>query len=71
MIGCLVAGKIAEKFGRKAGLMASALIFCISSAGMAFSPVLGSVYSDAFSCRNRVGMASILSPMYIAEISPA
>jgi MFS transporter, SP family, xylose:H+ symportor len=71
MIGCIVAGKIAEKYGRKAGLMTAAIIFCISSAGMAFSPVLEMFILMRFLAGTGVGMASILSPMYIAEISPA
>jgi MFS transporter, SP family, xylose:H+ symportor len=71
MLGCLIAGKIAERYGRKPGLMVAALVFCVSSVGMAFSPVLEMFIFMRFLAGTGVGIASILSPMYIAEISPA
>jgi len=69
--GCLVAGKLAEKYGRKPGLMLAALIFAVSSLGMAFSQGLTIFIIMRFAAGIGVGMASMLSPMYIAEISPA
>src|SRR5689334_16275923 len=35
--GCLIAGGLAERYGRKPGLLSAALIFFLSSLGMAFS----------------------------------
>src|SRR5437868_1534112 len=35
--GCLLAGNIADRYGRKPGLVCSAAIFAISSLGMALS----------------------------------
>ncbi|WP_129717386.1 sugar porter family MFS transporter [Pedobacter sp. SYP-B3415] len=69
--GCLLAGNIAERFGRRPGLMLSALIFAVSSLGMAMSPSLTVFIIMRFAAGVGVGMASMLSPMYIAEISPA
>jgi sugar porter (SP) family MFS transporter len=69
--GCLLAGRIAEKKGRKPGLMLAALIFAVSSLGMAFSFNLAFFISMRFAAGIGVGMASMLSPLYIAEISPA
>src|SRR5260370_18399412 len=37
IVGCLLAGKIADKYGRRPGLMTAAPIFAIFSLGMAFS----------------------------------
>jgi SP family xylose:H+ symportor-like MFS transporter len=71
MAGCLIAGKLAEKYGRRPGLMLSALIFAVSSLGMAFSHGLTIFIIMRFAAGIGVGMASMLSPMYIAEISPA
>ena len=71
IVGCLAAGKIADRFGRRPGLMVSAAIFGLSSLGMAFAPGLSIFVSMRFIAGIGVGMASMLSPMYIAEISPA
>jgi MFS transporter, SP family, xylose:H+ symportor len=69
--GSLLAGSAADKFGRKRLLIISALLFALSSifTGWAHSfnafifwRVMGGV---------AIGLASNISPMYIAEISPA
>ncbi|ETZ22242.1 sugar porter family MFS transporter [Pedobacter sp. V48] len=69
--GCLVAGNIADRYGRKPGLMIAALIFALSSIGIAFSSTLTLFVVMRFMAGIGVGMASMLCPMYIAEISPA
>lgn len=71
IIGCLIAGKSADHYGRRPGLMFAAFIFAISSIGMALSNNLPLFLIMRFSAGIGVGMASMLSPMYIAEISPA
>lgn len=69
--GCLIAGSISEKYGRKPGLLLAASIFALSSLAMAFSFSRDSFIFSRFCAGIGVGMASMLSPMYIAEISPA
>ena len=69
--GTVMAGIVAEKYGRKPALMAAALIFALSSLGMAFSHSLPVFITARFIAGIGVGMASLLSPMYIAEVSPA
>lgn len=71
IVGCLLAGKLSDRYGRKPGLMLSALIFAVSSFGMAFSDSLTMFIMMRFAAGIGVGMASMLSPMYIAEVSPA
>lgn len=71
VIGCLVAGTAADKYGRKPGLLLAALIFFVSSLAMAFSTTRGLFIGARFVAGIGVGMASMLSPLYIAEIAPA
>ncbi|MBE9583218.1 sugar porter family MFS transporter [Mucilaginibacter sp. JRF] len=71
IFGCLVAGTIAERYGRRPGLMLAAFIFAISSVAIALSHSLTYFVVMRFAAGIGVGMASMLCPMYIAEISPA
>ncbi len=69
--GCLFTGVFTDRYGRKPGLLLAAFIFAVSSAGMAFSQGFNSFVIMRFCAGIGVGMASMLSPMYIAEVSPA
>jgi sugar porter (SP) family MFS transporter len=69
--GCLIAGRIADKYGRKPGLFAAAAIFLGSSLSMGFAPSLSWFITSRFVAGIGVGMASMLSPLFIAEIAPA
>ncbi|PVD53586.1 MFS transporter [Terrimonas sp.] len=71
IIGCMVAGSVCDKYGRKPGLLIAAAIFAISSLAMAFAFSRDTFIAARFCAGIGVGMASMLSPMYIAEISPA
>jgi SP family xylose:H+ symportor-like MFS transporter len=71
IVGCLIAGKMADRYGRKPGLMAAAIIFAISSICIAFTKALTFFVVMRFAAGIGVGMASMLCPMYIAEVSPA
>jgi sugar porter (SP) family MFS transporter len=71
IFGTIGAGKIADLLGRKKGLMIAAVVFCASSLGMAYSGNLTIFIFMRFSAGIGVGMASVLSPLYIAEIAPA
>ncbi|MCF8380810.1 MAG: sugar porter family MFS transporter [Bacteroidales bacterium] len=70
MMGNLVAGKLADIFGRKRILLITALLFTITAIGTAFAPniivFIGARIIGGFG----VGMAILIAPMYIAEIAP-
>ncbi len=71
ILGVSIAGKIGDHFGRKKILMLAAVLFFISACGAAISTGLILFISARFIGGFAVGIASILSPMYIAEIAPA
>ena len=68
--GCLLAGRVSQLYGRKPALLLAGFIFIFSSLAMAFAPNLTFFISARFAAGISVGMASMLSPMYIAEVSP-
>lgn len=71
IIGCVIAGAMADKYGRKKGLLLASAIFGISSLAMAIAPDRNIFIAFRFVAGIGVGMASMLSPMYIAEVAPA
>lgn len=82
-LGSLIAGPLATAIGRRSGMMIAAVVFFISSilagypefgigqiGGMgpdALTPFM--IYRFLGGCA--IGMASLISPLYIAEIAPA
>ena len=69
--GCMVAGGLADRYGRKPGLFTAAAIFTLSSILMSVAPTLQVFVLGRFFAGVGVGMASMLSPVYIAEVAPA
>jgi len=73
LIGCIIgvsfAGIIADRFGRKRTLIFSAAMFLISAIGCMLSGSLTELIVYRLIGGLGVGMASMLSPLYISEIS--
>lgn len=82
LIGCIIGGAlggfISKELGRKRGMILAALLFALSAIGSAIPEIM-----NIFGVENitsfiiyrivggiGVGLASMLSPMYIAEIAP-
>jgi len=75
LIGCIAgvsfAGTLSDRFGRKRGLLLAAMVFTISAVGTAIPRTITEFIIARFFSGAAVGLASMLSPVYIAEISPA
>ena len=71
IIGVSISGKMGDLFGRRKVLMVAATLFFISAVGSALSTTIFMFVTARLAGGLAVGVASILSPMYIAEISPA
>jgi MFS transporter, SP family, arabinose:H+ symporter len=71
IVGVVLAGYGAERFGRSFGLRISALFFVISALGCALSYSWWVLIAFRVAGGLGIGGASVLAPMYIAEIAPA
>ena len=71
MIGVIFAGFLSDKFGRKKVLILSAILFFISAVGSSIPNNLTQFVLARLIGGVGVGIASMLSPMYISEIAPA
>lgn len=71
IIGAIAAGKPADLIGRRESLIVMAVLYFISAIGCAFAWDWWSLVFFRFLGGLAVGGSSVVSPMYIAEISPA
>ena len=71
MLGAVVSGALSDRFGRKRLLILAGLLFIVSAVGTALSTDLGAFNVFRLVGGVGIGLASNLSPMYIAEIAPA
>ena len=71
MFGAAFAGKVTDIFGRKKILIYVALVFVVTSILTGLSGSFNTFILARFLGGLAVGAASMLSPMYIAEVSPA
>jgi sugar porter (SP) family MFS transporter len=75
LLGCVVGASLAaftsDRLGRKKVLLGAAALFTVSSIGAALPRNLIEFVSARFVGGVAIGIASTLSPLYIAEISPA
>ena len=71
LIGAMVAGAAADRWGRKPLLTVSAVLFTVSAIGTGLFSDFWLFSIARFVGGMGIGVASALSPMYIAEVSPA
>jgi SP family arabinose:H+ symporter-like MFS transporter len=70
VIGVLIAGKLTDRLGRRAVLMISALLFLVSALACTITHTPNELVAARILGGMGVGMASLLTPLYIAELSP-
>ncbi len=70
LIGAMVAGAAADRFGRKPLLTVAAILFTVSAIGTGLFNDFTLFNIARFIGGVGIGVASALSPMYIAEVSP-
>ena len=70
ILGAVMAGVLGDKYGRKPVLIIAAALFFISALGCTIPPSFKALYSVRIIGGIGVGIASVLSPLYISEFSP-
>ena len=71
IIGPLFGGPTADRLGRKNTLLVTALIFSVGTIGTVFPRTIAQFDFFRIVGGVGIGLASVTSPMYIAEIAPA
>lgn len=71
VIGSLIAGAPADRHGRKAVMLAVAIAYVVSSLGTGLAQSWPMLIGFRFLGGLAIGAASVVTPIYIAEVSPA
>ncbi len=71
MFGAMIAGALADRYGRKPLLVTAAILFTVSAVATGLFNLFSWFCIARFIGGLGIGIASALSPMYIAEVSPA
>jgi len=75
LLGCIIgvafSGKLSDKYGRKVILILSALLFLISAIGCTVCGSFSQLVIFRLIGGLGIGVASMVSPLYISEFSPA
>lgn len=69
--GVLVVGPLSDRFGRRLAMFLAAIMFLVSAIGTAVPPDMATFIVFRFLGGVGIGIASMSTPMYIAEITPA
>lgn len=71
VLGVILAGFLSDKYGRKSSLIFSGFLFCVSAIGCTLCGSVTELIFFRFTGGLGIGIASMVSPLYISEISPA
>jgi MFS family permease len=75
LIGCILgasfSGRLGDRFGRKKVLLVTSILFAVSAFGSGLANSIPAFVMYRILGGIAVGGASVLAPMYIAEVSPA
>lgn len=71
IIGVVVSGKLSDRFGRKIVMIISALLFLVSALGCMYADFFASLITFRLIGGIGIGVASMVSPLYISEFAPS
>jgi sugar porter (SP) family MFS transporter len=71
IVGATIGGALTGRFGRRKMIILAGIIFTVSAIGTALAPTVGWLIAARVVSGIGIGIASFISPMYIAELVPA
>jgi len=71
VIGAVIGGALTDRYGRRKLIILAGIIFTFSAIGTAVAPSVTWLIAGRFVSGIAIGIASFISPMYIAELVPA
>ncbi len=71
VLGAIMGGALTDRFGRRKMIILAGIIFTISAIGTAMAPTVAWLIGARVVSGIAIGIASFISPMYIAELVPA
>lgn len=71
MAGSLAGGPAADRLGRKRILMVAGVVFAAGALGAGLAPTVAVLVGFRFVLGIAIGIASVLAPIYLAEMAPA
>jgi MFS transporter, SP family, arabinose:H+ symporter len=70
VLGSVVAGRLTDTYGRQRILLLVAILFILTSIATGIAPTFALLVAARFAGGIAVGGVSVLSPIYVAEVSP-
>src|SRR6185503_4740292 len=70
VVGALLGGWPADRFGRKVTLLCIGLLYIVGAVGSALAPNVAIFIAARFIGGLGIGISTVVAPMYIAEIAP-
>ena len=71
VVGALAGGPLSDRVGRRPSALVAAVVFGAGALAVAFAPSVAFIVFGRFLLGLGVGLASMIVPLYIAEIAPA
>ena len=71
VVGAAAGGALTGRFGRRSMIILAGGVFTLSAIATAFAPTVGWLIGARVASGVGIGIASFISPMYIAELVPA
>ncbi len=71
MVGALSSGPLADRQGRQRLLLVAAVLFAVGAAGSGVAMSVAMLVSCRFILGLAIGIASVIVPLYLAEMAPA